>query len=118
MAVIAPEVLVFSRNKNVRPWKHISKKSTLITCVAILIFSLFINSSRFFEYKTKVTLIHKRMEMFVMFEQKVHISMPGNIEILGAIKLSERDAETMWTWKLVVPTDLRMNQIYLQVSLF
>ena len=56
--------------------------------------------------------------MFVMFEQKVLISMPGNIEILGAIKLSERDAETMWTWKLVVPTDLRMNQIYLQVSLF
>ena len=53
--------------------------------------------------------------MFVVFEQKVEKSMPGNIEILGAIKLTEQDAETVWTWKLVVPTDLRMNQIYSQV---
>ena len=58
------------------------------------------------------------MTIFFDFEQKMLESMPRNIVILGAIKLSERDTETIWIWKLVVPAELRMNQIYLQVALF
>ena len=48
------------------------------------------------------------------FEQTVEKSLSEGLKIIGAIEVSGEE-ESTWTWKLVVPTELRMNERYSQV---
>ena len=48
------------------------------------------------------------------FEQTVKKSLGEGLKIIGAIEVSGEE-ESTWTWKLVVPTELRMNERYSQV---
>ena len=51
------------------------------------------------------------------FEQTVEKSLGEGLKIIGAIEVSGEE-ESTWTWKLVVPTELRMNERYSQVHIY
>ena len=48
-------------------------------------------------------------------KQTVQQSLSEDLNIIGAVKLS--GDKSTWSWKLTVPTELRMNKRYSQVNI-
>ena len=84
--------------------------------VSILIFSTLANLNRFFEYESEVTLYLGNHNL-ITFLQTIFASYPSYLDVQGAemVEENEGSAEIKWKWKIIKPTQLRLNIEYSQV---
>ena len=84
--------------------------------VSILIFSTLANLNRFFEYESEVTL-HLGNLNLITFLQTIFASYPSYLDVQGAemVEENEGSAGKKWKWKIIKPTQLRLNIEYSQV---
>ena len=103
-----------------KPHFHFKSWPMFFISLSILIFSTLANLNRFFEYESEVTLHFWKLvpiTFLITFLQTITASYPSHLDIKGAevVEENEEDFEITWQWKIIKPTQLRLNREYSQV---